>query len=275
MSIFNEAGLLIIGSRMKRLGDRFLNEVSRVYKNENIRFEPAWFPVFYLLDKRGSLSLTEIATELDVSHSAISQMITLLQNKKMVEIQQDSSDARIKKIVFSPKGKKLTEQIRPVWEALQISLSQILPAEINVISFLDLVSAMEEKLSSNFLSEATLKYIHEKSADIELQTPDTELKKKLELWIKNEKTTMFGPTDLLLVAIHRNSITGYASYQLNDRMLTINNIYVHPLQRRKGTALKMIRHLYSISSSPIIRIEDAHMDLIRVLVKSGYSFKVK
>ncbi|NJK96738.1 MAG: MarR family transcriptional regulator [Bacteroidales bacterium] len=74
-----------------------MNEVSRVYKLQNIRFEPVWFPIFFLLDKKGPLSLTEIAQELEVSHSAISQMITQLQSKKLVEIQSDQSDARIKK----------------------------------------------------------------------------------------------------------------------------------------------------------------------------------
>lgn len=275
MSIFNDAGLLIIGSRIKRLGDRFLNEVSRIYKHENIRFEPAWFPVFYLLDKKGSLSLTEIASELDVSHSAISQMITLLQNKKIVEIQPDSSDARIKKIAFSPKGKKLTEQIHPVWEALQISLSQVLPEGISPSVFLQLISHLEEKLSANFISDATLKYIHEQESDIDLKTPDADLKTQLGKWIQNEKSVLLDSDDSLLVALLSNKIAGYTAYRLNDGILSLRYIYVHPFQRRKGTAMQMIRHLYNTSASPLICIEEANLDLIQLLIKSGYSFKVK
>lgn len=177
MSVFNDAGLLIIGTRLKRLSDRFLTEVSRIYKSQNIRFESAWFSIFFLLDKKGSLSLTEIASELEVSHSAISQMITQLLDKKVVEIQQDISDARIKKIVFSAKGKKLIEQVHPIWAALQKSLNQLMSADVTGEHFLKTISQIEEKLTNNTLYETTLAHIDKSSPEVEIVIPD-ELQQK-------------------------------------------------------------------------------------------------
>jgi len=46
MNIYADAGLLILGTRMKRISDRFLSEVSKIYKERKIGFEPVWFPVF-------------------------------------------------------------------------------------------------------------------------------------------------------------------------------------------------------------------------------------
>jgi DNA-binding MarR family transcriptional regulator len=243
MSVFTDAGLLIIGTRLKRLSDRFLNEVSRIYKSQNIRFEPAWFPIFFLLDKKGSLSLTEIASELEVSHSAISQMITQLLNKNVVEIEQEASDARIKKIVFSAKGKKLIEQVHPIWSALQKSLDQLMPSNITGENFLNTISQIEEKLSNNTLLETTLLYINKNSPEVEPVTPDKMQKKKLLNWIKSENTVFRYSSEELLMAVHGKTIIGFAAYSVSEHAMLLKYIYITPFYRRKGIALQLLKFL--------------------------------
>ena len=53
MSIYKKTGVLLFGTRLKRLSDKFLSDLSKIYKDEDIRFEAGWFPVFYLLDSHG------------------------------------------------------------------------------------------------------------------------------------------------------------------------------------------------------------------------------
>ena len=84
MIFYREAGELIFGSRLKRISERFLMDVSKIYKSLNIPFEVSWFPLFYLLNERGKLSVTEIARELEITHSAVSQLVTILQKKKLI-----------------------------------------------------------------------------------------------------------------------------------------------------------------------------------------------
>lgn len=272
MGVFNEAGLLLIGTRLKRLSDRFLNEVSRIYKSQNIRFEPAWFPVFFLLDKKGSLSLTEIATELEVSHSAISQMITQLLNKKMVEIQPDNNDARIKKIVFSAKGKKMIEQVQPIWQALHKSLLQLIPADTS--DFLSTVAQMEEKLSNGFLYETTLAYIHDSSPEIVITEPDDIMKKKFISWVKSEDINFTSTSEKLVIAVHGKSFSGFVAYDL-EAEIKLRNIYVTSFYRRKGIATQMLQYIKTQNPENCFFIEDANIDLIKVFIKAGFSFKVK
>lgn len=274
MSIFNDAGLLIIGTRLKRLSDRFLNEVARIYKSQNIRFEPAWFPIFFLLDKKGSLSLTEIASELEVSHSAISQMITQLQNKKVVEIQQEASDARIKKIVFSVKGKKLIEQVHPIWAALQKSLNQLMPGDITGDQFLKTISQIEEKLTNNSLYETTLTYIDKNSPEIELVQPDELTKKKFLAWVKHETTDYSYTSGKLLLALQGKTILGFAVYNVSEQSVFLKYLYITPLHRRKGIAFQILQFLKDRESPVCFNIDNANIDLIKLLIKAGFTFKV-
>jgi DNA-binding MarR family transcriptional regulator len=278
MGIFQDSGLLIIGTRLKRLSERFLSEVSKVYKNQNIRFEPVWFPILFLLDKKGAMSLTEIAAELDVSHSAISQMITQLQTKKIVEILPDSSDARLKRMVFTSKGKKLIEQVHPVWQALSKSLDQVLPANLNPQDFLNTLSSIEDKLAANFLSETTLQYLNDQSPDVIVVEPDLVLQEKLLLWTKLEAIPYEPNNDSLIISMHKKSIVGFTSCQVQEGSVLLTYLYVNSSQRRKGIAMQMLKYLFEKhlnNSENCFLLNEGNLDLIRVLIKSGYSFKVK
>jgi DNA-binding MarR family transcriptional regulator len=126
MNFYQELGPLVFGTRLKRLSDYFLSEINKVYSDLGIPFEASWFGVFYLLDKHGSLSIYEIADTLDVSHSAISQLIKTLQEKKLVVLTPSNDDGRRKDIHFSTKGNALLEKIKPVWNALSQTMNTIL-----------------------------------------------------------------------------------------------------------------------------------------------------
>ncbi len=278
MSVYQDAGLLILGTRLKRISDRFLNEVSRIYLKQNICFETAWFPVLFLLDKKGSLSLTEISNELEVSHSAISQMMNQLQAKNIVDIQPDDSDARIKRIFLTVRGKKLIEQVHPVWNALDRNLHRILPQNMDHDEFLNVLSFIEKQLNHHLLSEATLTYLNHQPDDVKVIEPDNQTIEKLTKWLKKENAGFVLSEEKLLLALTGDDIIGMAAFQIESDSLILNYLYVSPGQRRKGVGLRLIQHIhqnYSQEFSGCFRLNEANLDLIRVLIKSGYSFKVK
>jgi DNA-binding MarR family transcriptional regulator len=97
-----------------------------VYIDLDIPFEASWFGVFFLIDKHGSISIYEIADTLDVSHSAISQLIKTLQEKKLVVLTTSNDDGRRKDIQFSRSGTALLEKIKPVWSALSQTMNTFL-----------------------------------------------------------------------------------------------------------------------------------------------------
>jgi len=125
MDFYRQSGFLIFGSRLKRLGDMFINDVNKIYKAHHIAFDASWFPVFYLLSQKQELSIKEIAEDLKVSHSAVSQLLTNLQQKGLVKSAVSKTDARHKVITLTAKGEKLLQKIKPIWDALKLAMDEL------------------------------------------------------------------------------------------------------------------------------------------------------
>ncbi len=123
MDIYKLTGELILGSRLKRVGDRLFSDISRVYKAEDVSFEPSWFPLFYLLDQHGYLRISEIAAFLEISPSAVSQMISGLEKKEVVSCRKEG---RVRIVSLSESGQELLEKIRPIWDSLKKCVNELL-----------------------------------------------------------------------------------------------------------------------------------------------------
>ena len=115
MNFYQDLGFLVFGSRLKRLGNTFINDVNRIYKNHKIQFDASWFPVFYILSQKDEVSIKEISNSLKVSHSAISQLASSLQEKGLIKSVTSKIDARHKNIMLTAKGRKLLAPAASVW----------------------------------------------------------------------------------------------------------------------------------------------------------------
>ena len=277
MTVFHDAGLLIVGSRMKRIGDRFLSEVSKVYKHQSIPFESAWFPIIYILDKKGPLSLTEISNALEISHSAISQMITQLQDKDIVEIIPHETDARVKRICFTFKGQNLLSQVHDVWQALIHTLDDILPKEEQII-FLQSLSTLEEKITSGFMAGQTLKILNASPVAIQCLDADKLLKKKVVNWSKVAGIAFAPGNNPLLVALSQNEIVGFVSYIYDKGMVEVRYIYIASVFRRQGIGTRLMESLYHSfmgTENGCFHLGEPDLAVIKLLIQLNYSFKVK
>ena len=125
MSIYKETGALFLGTRLKRLSDKFFTDLSEIYKAENISFEISWFPVFYLLDRQHEVTISYIARQLEITHSGASQMVTSLKKKGFVQISQICEDKRIKTVTLTVQGTKKLAEIKPIWQAIRESVVDI------------------------------------------------------------------------------------------------------------------------------------------------------
>lgn len=159
MSFYKDAGELIFGTRLKRISDRFLIDVSRIYKKLGIPFEVSWFPLFYLLHYKNCLSVTEIAKELQITHSAVSQLVTNLEKKNLVKFIDDENDKRKRIIGFTESGQKMMHELKPVWKSMRESMRFLLNKKENSASLLTALDEIEETLEKNSLCERVLKKI--------------------------------------------------------------------------------------------------------------------
>lgn len=137
MNAYKMAVELIVGSRLKRLSEKFLSDIAKVYKARNIPFETAYFPVFYLLSHhKGPIKVSDVARQLEITQSGASQMINSLVKKELVRYDRDQEDKRIRTLSFTPEGQALLAQVKPVWDAIRQSFRQVLDQGDNSRYFL-------------------------------------------------------------------------------------------------------------------------------------------
>lgn len=146
MNFYRKAGELIFGTRLKRISDKFLMDVAKVYKSLDINFEISWFPLFYLLKERGELSVTEIANELEITHSAISQLVTVLEKKKLIKFLDDENDRRKRLICFTQDGRTLLKTIIPVWGSIKRAMQALFTEGENSAYILLALDELEESM---------------------------------------------------------------------------------------------------------------------------------
>ena len=148
MSFYESLGYLVFGSRLRRLSEAFLADVNKIYASHDLSVDAAWFPVFYILARQETVSIKDISDELGISHSAVSQLISSLQQKGLTKTSTASDDARKKVVAFTTKGKKLQQQVQPVWDALQQAMEALVQEGKHSKTILTAIGEIEQGLQN-------------------------------------------------------------------------------------------------------------------------------
>jgi DNA-binding MarR family transcriptional regulator len=149
---YQSLGFLVFGSRLRRLSEYFLMEVNKVYEQQGIPFDASWFPVFYLLSKQQPMPLIDIAGALEVSHSAVSQLVTSLRKKGLVRTAPCPDDGRRQLVVLSRKGEELLQQVQPIWEAITGAMTDLAAANKQSRLLLEGIAQLELAVQQTPLS---------------------------------------------------------------------------------------------------------------------------
>ncbi|WP_153799607.1 MarR family winged helix-turn-helix transcriptional regulator [Foetidibacter luteolus] len=151
MNFYQQLGFLVFGSRLKRLGETLIGDINKIYQSHRIAFDASWFPVFYILSQKQQVSIKEIADELNVSHSAVSQLISSLQQKGFIASVVSKEDARHRAITFTAEGEKLLAKIQPVWQALEKAMQNLAQESPESVQLLGALTALENNLQQEAL----------------------------------------------------------------------------------------------------------------------------
>jgi len=159
MNLYQRLGFLVLGSRLRRISDSFLSEITRAYQNEGVEFDASWFPVFYLLAENDSLSIKELSEQTEVSHPAASQLITGLKNKGLVTTTTCADDGRKQLVTFTTKGRELLTRVQPVWDAILLSMNEVMNNEPECKKLLSAITALETAFQETNLAERIDKHL--------------------------------------------------------------------------------------------------------------------
>lgn len=111
MDFYSQAGKLALGSRLRRLSERFTEDAAKVYALYDVALDPKWFPVFYVLSRQEAASVTEIAQKIGHSHASVSQIVKEMKRKGLVVTDKSTEDARVSVVKLSEAGEYLIPNI--------------------------------------------------------------------------------------------------------------------------------------------------------------------
>jgi DNA-binding MarR family transcriptional regulator/ribosomal protein S18 acetylase RimI-like enzyme len=126
MDLINTLEELALASRMKRLSDRLMEDMAEIYREANADFKPRWFTVFMTLDRQDKLTVTDIARQLGISHTAVNQIVTDMGRHGLIEKIKDSKDERQFRISMTRKGKNTRRDLDELWKGVKRANAELL-----------------------------------------------------------------------------------------------------------------------------------------------------
>jgi len=133
MNVIDESGILAISTRLLRLSEQIRKEGFLVYKANGITFEPKWFPVIYTLHLKPVLSVVQLAAEIGYTHPSTITLLKELEKEKLIRSKKDKHDERKRLLQLSDKGKKLVEQMQPVWGIIIAAITELTDTQNNLM----------------------------------------------------------------------------------------------------------------------------------------------
>ena len=113
MDLFNELGVMSIGTRMRMLSERMTKDAAYLYELYGVDLHPKWFPVYYVLSQGEEKTVTMIAKEIGHSHPSASRIIREMVKAGLLQEKRGKDDARQNIVSLSKKGKVITKKIKP------------------------------------------------------------------------------------------------------------------------------------------------------------------
>ena len=152
MDILRDMGMLFLGSRLKRLGERMQADVIRVIQSRGVDVQPSQYPLLAALDRYGAMTVNDMVSATGVSQPAVTRSLSLLVEQGLVETHHLHRDQRHKTISLTAAGQDILrlskQEIWPQVEAAAVSL-----CGTHAASLLSQIGAIEDALASEDLYE--------------------------------------------------------------------------------------------------------------------------
>ncbi len=157
MDMLRQLGPLALGSRLKRLSDRLMQDGIKIYKQCDLDFEPKWFPVFYYLAERGPSSVTDIARGIGITHPSVNQIAKEMIARGYLAAYKDPKDKRRRVLALSASAKANRQRLSETWLLIDAALSELI--DETGVDFLAHVESLERSLvQESFIQRFNKRY---------------------------------------------------------------------------------------------------------------------
>ena len=149
MDLIAEEGLLFLGSRLKRLGERLQGDVARIVEAAGLPVQPAHYPLLATLDRRSPMTVGELAVAVGSSQPAVTRLLGRLAELGLVDTARSASDARQRAVALTDAGRALVARSKlEVWPQVDAAVGEM--ADSGLLASL---AALEASLSASSLHQ--------------------------------------------------------------------------------------------------------------------------
>ena len=147
---------LALGSRLKRLSDHLMKDTSKVYAELKLNFDPYLMPIFKLVSEKDKLTIGELSNVLQVTQPAVTQFVNSLLKRKLLTVKTDKVDKRKRKVSLTKSGKKMIQDLAPVWKIIDTEIKSLTHNAANK-TLLEHVTYIENELKKESFTNRILK----------------------------------------------------------------------------------------------------------------------
>lgn len=151
MYFYQRAGVMALGSRLRRLGEILGAEAESVYRDYGVDLDPRWFPAFYTLTQKGEASITELAGDIGQSHASVSQVVRQMRSAGLLQARNDPGDSRRTLVCLTGAARDVAERLMLQCADVETAVRELL-AGIDV-DFWGSVRSIEEELEHAGLAD--------------------------------------------------------------------------------------------------------------------------
>jgi len=121
-----DLGLLTLGSRMKRIGERLQSDATRIAAARGATAQASQYPFLGALDARGELTIGELAAALGITQPGVTHAVGELSRQGLVKGRPGRADQRQRIISLTAKGRaEVALAKRAVWPAVAASVEDL------------------------------------------------------------------------------------------------------------------------------------------------------
>lgn len=124
--IVRNRGLLTLGSRMRRIGERLQADTQRIIDEAGLPIQSGHYPFLAAIDSLGPLTVGELAQAVGITQPGVTRTLGQLAKLGLLDLRQSSDDQRRKTVFLTKEGTQLLEfSKKNVWPRVEAAVGDL------------------------------------------------------------------------------------------------------------------------------------------------------
>lgn len=149
--VLAELGQLFLGSRLKRLADRFQADAAETLQAMDLPIQPAQQLLLATLHRRGPSTVGALAQQLRISQPTVTRTVLALIDQRLITASREGRDQRHKTVTLTAEGEALIARAeRDLWPRVEAAVAEMCAGLEG--SFLEQIAKLEAEMDKRSLA---------------------------------------------------------------------------------------------------------------------------